>query len=118
MKKTIIILFLFCNSCIFVRIDDSIDLGGKYRYIQDYPQTIIHYNTQNYKGIGEEVILPIVLKYSFNDDYIFAKTKDLENNDTIFWIVNKSLNNTVKYEDSVAFYNFLHEKKLVSLWEK
>jgi len=92
-----IALYIFINTIfpVFIRMDDSIDLGSNYWYIQDYPQTIVI-------GDGKEVVFPVVLKYAYNENYIIAKTKDLETKDTLYWVVNKK---TGKYEkcDSLNF---------------
>ena len=112
MKKIIIVLIFVAILLIiiiavnifpvFIRMDDSIDLGNKYRYIQDYPQTIIYQTSEKHKGSGKNIVPPIVLKYAYNEEYIIAETKDLETKDTLYWVVNKK---TGKYEkcDSLNF---------------
>ena len=45
---------------ILIRIDDSVDLGNQYRYIQDYPYSIVYHETKEYKDEGAEVIVPIL----------------------------------------------------------
>ncbi|WP_375581438.1 hypothetical protein ABWH96_10685 [Marivirga tractuosa] len=54
-------LILVNNSCLFIRIDDSVDLGNQYRYIQDYPQVIIYHKNPEYEGGGINIVLPVVL---------------------------------------------------------
>ena len=119
MKNIFLITFLllFADSCVFIRMDDSIDLGNKYRYIQDYPQTIIHHDTKEYEGTGDEVVEPIVKVYKFNNRYIIAKSQE----DTLvkqdsgallkpfkYWIVDKK-DTTISVQpmDSVNFYKKL-----------
>jgi hypothetical protein len=93
-------------------MDDSIDLGNKYRYIQDYPQVIIYHNTDKYKGTGNEIISPIILEYNFNEEFIVAKTRDLETKDAIFWIINKMEQKTEKFLDSLEFCTILKERNI------
>lgn len=57
---------------VFIRIDDSINLGGGYYYVQDYPQCICCYPKPG------KVVLPIgdaeeiVVKVQYNDSVIIA----------------------------------------------
>ena len=78
-----------------------------------------------------------VRKYKKNKNWIVVRTQytNYEDKDSIYsyqryWAIDKSYNEKevdaniiissylIGPLDSVAFYNFLHEKKLVSLWEK
>ncbi len=96
------------QSCVFIRIDDSIDLGNKYRFIQDYPQAIIYHKTPKYKGAGINVVPPNVTTYKFDNQFIIAKSKDLEDKQIKYWIVDKKANGElVEPLDSVSFYNEL-----------
>src|SRR5690606_38059031 len=106
----IYILVLLLSSCSFIRMDDSIDLGDKFRYIQDYPQTIIYHNTKEYKGTGVNVVDPVVIAYSFDDRYIIAKSREeeiIKRNDSVektirYWIIDKKEKlDSVKPMDSV-----------------
>lgn len=66
------------HSCIFIRMDDSIDLGYNYRLIQDYPKVIIYNMDSTSKIVGGVNILPpIVFSYDFNDKYIIAKSQEV-----------------------------------------
>ena len=113
MRKIIIFIFLTsCMSCVFIRKDDSIDLGNRYRYIQDYPQTIIYHNSEKYEGTGVEIVAPIVLQYSYDKSFILAKTKDIETNDTIFWIIHKKNHNIEKYYDSIQYQNAIQNHNI------
>ena len=119
-----ILILVFCvsllDSCVFIRIDDSIDLGSKYRYIQDYPQSIIYHESSKYKGVGTEVIPPIVLSYKFNDRYIIAKSQEVDEMTGIkkalvvhYWIVDKTIDGApVEPMDSINFYQRLKELKI------
>ncbi|NQW37061.1 MAG: hypothetical protein HQ471_08655 [Flavobacteriales bacterium] len=115
MKKLTLIygLLIFTPSCVFTRIDDSIDLGKKYRYIQDYPQTIIYHKTEKYNGIGLNAVPPTVLNYDFNDKFIIAKNVDLEKEEMNYWIIDKDKDNSdIKPLDSLTFHRTLIEKKI------
>lgn len=110
------ILVLLLSSCSSIRMDDSVDLGDKYRYIQDYPQTIIYHETEKYNGTGVNVIDPIVKNYSFNDRYIIAKSqeeeiikRDVSSKAPIhYWIIDKKENlHLVQPMDSASFYQRL-----------
>ncbi|NJL74886.1 MAG: hypothetical protein HC892_07510 [Saprospiraceae bacterium] len=115
--KEIIQLFivLVCFSCHYTRIDDSINLGNKYRYIQDAPNTIIYHKSKEYQGVGIEIVPPIVLSYKFNNRYIIAKSLNVDektgNNDgksIFYWIIDKETNgDLVKPLDSLYFNNQL-----------
>ena len=115
MKRSIIILLILLNSCVFIRMDDSIDLGSNYRYIQDYPQTIIYHLSERYEGGGETVVEPIVLSYNCNDKYIIVKSQEHvvireegEEKPFLYWIIDKTNGpENVKPMDSLSFYNQL-----------
>lgn len=120
MKKLLIAVFVFVamHSCIFIRMDDSIDLGSKYRYVQDYPQVILYHKTPKYEGGGIEIVPPIVESYAFNDRYIIAKSQEVdemtgsaEGKSIHYWIVDKTKNGaSVEPMDSITFFNQLKEK--------
>ena len=112
MKKLLFIssIIIFLQSCVFTRMDDSVDLGGNYRFIQDYPQTIIFHRTLKYEGVGVNIVSPVVLSYKFNNRYIIAKSKDLEDGEMKFWIVDKIQEGTpVEPLDSLKFSHMLEE---------
>jgi len=114
MKKFVclfVLIFTF-NCCIFIRMDDSVDLGNKYCYVKDYPQTIISYNTEKYRGVGVNIVSPIVLEYEYDKDYIIAKTNDIETKESFFWIVDKNKNKAESYLDSLQFVKVLKERKI------
>jgi len=101
-------------------MDDSIDLGNNYRFIQDSPKTIIFHQTEEYEGVGIEVIPPVVLNYSFNEKYIIAKTQEVNNmtgkkieNSFHYWIIDKE-NKQVKINSMnlVTFENILNNKNI------
>lgn len=120
MKRFLIIVLVistFLPSCVLIRMDDSIDLGNKYRYIQDYPQTIIYHKSPEYDGIGINIVPPLVLSYKFNDRYIIAKSQEIdemtgskESKPIHYWIVDKTTDGTaVQPMDSARFYQRLEE---------
>lgn len=108
------------HSCVFIRMDDSIDLGDNYRFIQDTPQTIIFHTDEKYKGVGKQIIPPIILSYDFNDRYIIAKSQEVDEmtgnkkgKPLRYWIIDKSLKDQkVEPLDSIDFYNNLKLLKL------
>lgn len=108
------------SSCTFTRMDDSIDLGNKYRYIQDAPQVIIYQTSSESKGSGVNIVPPIVKSYAFNDRYIIAKSQEVdemtgnpEGKPIHYWIVDKtSKGASVEPMDSTAFYAALKEKQI------
>lgn len=116
----IFFILLFFQSCVFIRQDDSIDLGNNYRYIQDTPQTIIYHTSEKYEGVGISVIPPIVLSYDFNDKYIITKSQEVdemtgskEGNPLRYWIIDKSLEGSlVEPMDSVTFFQQLEALKI------
>ena len=109
---------LLMNSCIFIRMDDSIDLGNKYRYIQDTPQVIIYHTSSEYEGVGTTIVPPVVKSYVYNDRYIIAKSQEVdemtgsaEGRPIHYWIVDKTKNGAlVEPMDSITFFNQQKEK--------
>jgi hypothetical protein len=101
-------------------MDDSVDLGGKYRYIQDYPQAILYHKTPKYEGGGVNIVPPVVQTYRFDDRYIIAKSLEWDyvtNNDkgrqNLYWIVDKTTNGApVQPVDSLVFYQRLKELEI------
>jgi hypothetical protein len=119
MKRLFVALFaiVFMYSCVFTRMDDSNDLGSKYRYIQDYPQVILYHKTPKYRGGGINIVPPIVLSYKFNERFIVAKTQEVdemtgskEGKPIHYWIVDKTTNGAaIEPMDSITFYRRLLE---------
>jgi len=105
------------HSCVFIRIDDSINLGDKFRFIQDYPQTIIYHESEKYEGIGINAVAPIVNAYNFDDQYIIARSSDMQKFDpekyasdslVLYWIIDKKeAIDSIKPMDSINFYRQL-----------
>jgi len=122
MKNLLAATFLtaLMSSCTFIRMDDSIDLGNKYRYIQDYPQVVIYHTSSEYEGVGTTIVPPIVESYAFNDRYIIAKSQEVdemtgnpEGKPTHYWIVDKtSKGASVEPMDSLTFFNKLEDMKI------
>lgn len=122
MKTIFNLLFsaFLINSCVFIRTDSSIDLGNKYRYIQDTPQTIVYHKSTNYEGTGIEIVPPVVLSYNFNDRFIIAKSQEIdemtgnkEGKPIHYWIVDKNANGAlINPMDSTTFYQRLQELKI------
>ena len=90
MKKFLFMsITVLIQSCIMDRIDSSIDLGNKYRYVQDYPQTIIYHESAEYEGGGRQIIPPIVADYDYNERYIIALSESSEDGSVDYWIIDK-----------------------------
>ncbi len=107
------VILLFLESCIFIRMDDSIDLGDHYRYIQDYPQTIVYYKSDEYNGNGLNAVPPIVLDYSFNDNWVIARNIDMTDGKVRYWIIDKKKEREhTEPLDSLTFYNALKDKSI------
>lgn len=112
MKNLLLIISIALNSCVFIRMDDSVDLGNHFRFIQDYPQAIVYHSTKEYKGVGDIIVAPIVKDYNFNDRYIIAKSQVEEQikRDTIvhpiqYWIIDKKEKlDLIQPMDSASFY--------------
>lgn len=112
-----LLVSMLLHSCVFIRMDDSIDLGNRYRYVQDYPQAILYHKTPEYKGGGINIIPPVVLSYKFNERYIIAKSQVVdemtgseEGKPIHYWIVDKTMDGApVNPLDSVTFYQRLKE---------
>lgn len=72
----ILFLVFSMKSCILIHVDDSVDLGNSYRYIQSNPRTIINNRGSQNKDMGQIVVGPHVVEYKFDDTYIIAKTQN------------------------------------------
>lgn len=98
-------------------MDDSIDLGSKYRFVQDYPQVILYHKTTEYKGGGINIVPPVVLSFKFNARYIIAKSQEVdemtgskEGKPIHYWIVDKTTDGApVEPMDSAIFYQRIKE---------
>lgn len=113
-----VLLLILLSSCVFIRMDDSIDLGNKYRLIQDSPETIIKHSGDKYEGIGETIVPPQVTDYAFNEIYIIAKSIDSyeyskDQWKEKYWIIDKrEVKATIESMDSISFFRQL---KLLNL---
>ncbi|MGB3586957.1 MAG: hypothetical protein WBA23_10475 [Tunicatimonas sp.] len=86
-------------------MDDSIDLGKNFRYIQDYPQGIIYQISDDHIGSGPEAIPAVVVDYAYDDSWIIAINKDMEDQQKRYWIVDKNENyQKIAPLDSLTFY--------------
>ncbi len=118
-KIAALIILILSQSCIWIRMDDSIDLGNNYRYIQDYPQTIIYQISQEHIGSGPEAIPPVVMEYAYNDKWIIAINKDLEDQHISYWIIDKSKDyKSIEPLDSIAYTMKIKEKNIDLKLEK
>ncbi len=119
MNYSTILIVCMCmfGSCILVHLDDSVDLGNNYRYIQSNPKTIINNSGSKYKDQGEVVVGPHVVAYKFNETYIIAKTQNgFYVSDSVkvfkFWLVNKETGRVSEMENENALYMKLNELKI------
>lgn len=80
---------------VFIRMDDSFDLGNGYRYTPDSPQAIVNETG----GIAAEGYL---YYYNYDDTYIVAVTKKRERGEPfIYWIINKQTREYLHFSDSI-----------------
>lgn len=97
-KQHLIFSFFIClvmQSCYYQQNDDSnIDLGSGYQYIQESPESITKQITVDGKTINLTIISPKVVKYSFNDDYIIAKSVNYAGQNPRYWIIDKKKEST------------------------
>lgn len=108
------------QSCTFIRMDDSIDLGNNYRFIQETPRTIIYHDKDENKGSGIEIVPPLVLSYEFNDRYILAKSQEvdeltgnIDGKPIRYWIIDKTMNGSlIESMDSISFYKILKDENI------
>ena len=107
-------------------MDDSIDLGDNYRFIQDHPSAIIYNTDTTSKSSGVNIVPPEVITYAYNDRYIIAKSQEVdemtgEKKDKLkkFWVIDKSLKgDTVEPMDSIEFYKTLKEDNITLSFNK
>jgi len=110
----VLIAYLFiCQSCVFIHVDDSIDLGNGYRYTQDSPEAIIWQDSKEYKGVGNTVVPPQVIDYRYNENYIIAKSVSSNGRNLKYWIIDKSKKpQNIESFDSISFF---HQKQLLEI---
>lgn len=96
------------SSCVFKHYDDYVDLGDNFYYLIDGKSTTIYYNLSedynNRKGV--QIVTPRVVNYSFNEDYIIAKSVSIsnENEDYGYWLIAKKYKDRKLYPmDSLSF---------------
>lgn len=118
-KIGILIILISLSSCILRHADGDIDLGNKFYVSVDGKSTTICFNTadegQNKSGIV--LMEPRVVNYNFNNTFIVAKTIDLFDKKSRFYIVDKRMNENALYEysksksslDSITFFQKLKE---------
>jgi hypothetical protein len=108
-RSIVILICVIFQSCIFIHVDDSIDLGNGFRYIQDTPETIIWHNSQDYEGVGNTVIPPQVIDYSYNENYIIAKSVASNGKNLRYWIIDKNKEpQNIEALDSTTFFHQLY----------
>ena len=95
-------LLLSMTSCIGIRMDSDINLGGGFFYVQDYPQCIC-------QSPNRKIVLPIgecediVIRVRYNDSVIVATcTPGYHSRDTTVYTINKLTGNIQLKEDSVT----------------
>ncbi len=93
-------------------MDDSFDFGDQYRYVRDYPQTLIYHEAKEYNGIGDIVVPGFILKYNYDHDHIILQNRTLESKDTLYWIVDKPTHDTISFKDSIDFISALQDKRI------
>jgi len=66
------------------------DLGAGYFYIPDGRNSIIIKSIRNNSPSTGHLIIPAtVIKFSFNEQFVIAKTKDRIKNEDYYWIISK-----------------------------
>lgn len=102
-SSILLVLFMMLTSCIFMHYDDSVNLGEGYYYVPDGDySSIVKSVRKEYDGIGEEIIPPKVIQYKYNENFIIAKSHDI--NAVRYWIIDKRVNSRVLPLDSISFY--------------
>jgi hypothetical protein len=112
--KLFFLLFFF-ESCILIHSDDSIDLGGSYRYIQD-ASVIINNKGNKFKDEGVIVVDSKVRKYRLYSNYIIAKSSEdySDSSSFIYWIIdkNRGIDTATPTKDINVFEKRLKELKI------
>ena len=68
----VLVLLLITTSCIGIRMDSDIDLGGGYYYVQDYPQCICRYPKQGKVVLPVDYEEEIVVRVQYDNSMIIA----------------------------------------------
>ena len=112
----VLVVAVLFSSCVFRHTDDLSDLGGNYYFLPDGRMSTIGYNTakegENRSGIT--LVEPKVVDYAFDEKIIIAKSIDVYDEKTKFWIINKDkdLKNNVEQFDSISFYNEISKRNI------
>jgi len=108
---SLIILFLSCAH--YLKDSEiSVDLGNRYRFINEYPYAIIYNINDEDKDSGQIIVPPNVVNYSYDNKYIIAKRiDDIDKNKPIeYWIVDKEKKGENAFPlDWDGFYNKINE---------
>lgn len=117
--KLIGLLFILIISmgCWHVKIqmDDLVDLGENYYFINNGKESTILLNTA-VKGrpiIGDEVIPSEVVQYSSNSQFIIALSIDRETSQKMYWVIDKRSQEKLPVSsDSLQFNKYLDLKDI------
>ena len=106
---------------VFSRVDDSVDLGGGFYYVQDYPQCICRSPKPG------KVILPkgekeeIVVRVQYNDSIIIAIcSPSYYSTDSTMYLIQKKTGNILSIEtnDTIIDNTYYKEIKATRRYDK
>lgn len=113
----LLFILLFSMGCWHVKIqmDDLVDLGENYYFINNGEESTIILNTA-VKGrpiIGDEVIPCEVVQYSSNSQFIIALSIDRETSQKMYWVIDKRSQEKLPVSsDSLQFNKYLDLKDI------
>lgn len=101
-----IIFFLVVILTVFVSkaMDDSVDFGQGYKYIQDYPQCIVWENPSFLRAPQDIILEGFVTKVAYDTHFLLLQTRGVDwrqvNADTTYtyWIIEKSTRKISSYK--------------------
>lgn len=117
----LLLLIAFIIIPVFSRVDDSIDLGGGFYYVQDYPQCICRSPKPG------KVILPIgekeeiVVRVWYNDSIIIAIcAPSYYSTDSTMYLIQKKTGNILFFEttDTIIDNTYYKEIKASRRYDK
>ena len=110
-KKLLSILVMIClSSCVYNDTAITEDLGNKYFYLGAANESQILLGDEN-KNIGITIVPQEVVEYNFDSRFIIAKNVTKINNvvKQSFWIIDKTLNDSIVPLDSFSFTKKVEE---------
>lgn len=120
MKKGVVIVFVIAAGIIFFlkifltvfvskALDDSVDFGQGYKYIQDYPQCIVWEDPSFLRAPQDIILEGFVMKSAYDNHFLLLQTRSIDwrqasaDTTSSFWIIDKMTRKASLYKTSNNF---------------